>query len=72
MSTSRQTHLNQQDGKRSVQKQRRAQMYSDFAVVKRGPSKDELRAAAERALGEWQLKNQPRTSNLSDHLRKKY
>jgi vancomycin resistance protein YoaR len=69
MSTSRQTHLNQQEGRRSLLKRNRERLYTDYA----SPSEDKaaLRSIAEQAHAEW-LTRQTRTTNLSDHLRKKY
>jgi Fe-S cluster biosynthesis and repair protein YggX len=69
MSTSRQTHLNQQVGKRSILKRNRERLYTDYA----SPSEDKAtqRSIAEQAHAEW-LTKQTRTINLSDHLRRKY
>jgi hypothetical protein len=69
VSTSRQNHLNQQEGKRAAAKRIREIMTWEYTQ----PSDDKaaLRAVAEQAHAEW-LTRQPRITNLSDHLRKKY
>jgi hypothetical protein len=69
MSTSRSTHLTQQEGKRAMKKMADAGRYMRFAT--RSEDKSEQRDLAAQAYAEW-LTKQPRITNLSDHLRKKY
>ena len=69
MSTSRTTHLTQQEGKRAMKKMGDTVRYARFAT--KSQDKAEQRDLAAQAYAEW-LTKQPRITNLSDHLRKKY